>query len=264
MKRLNLGPLETNFFAWVQMRKVSVVRTGDAAKALTISQRSEEQLLSRLLLSGMIARLTKGVYLVPQRLPLGGFWGPPQALVLSEIMKFYGGQYQLTGMGVFNHYGFTTQVANRTIAYNNKISGERKIGNLIYEFIEVPTKRLGGIEEVPIEPDLTINYPTLGRTLLDAVYDWSRFNTLPRAFEWIEKSKKNRDAMTDLVKWALKAGNVSTRRRLGYWLERIQANPTLVRRLAKSVEPTSAFIPLIPGRPALGKTNKQWGLVINE
>lgn len=69
--------------------------------------------------------------------------------------------------------------------------------------------------------------------------------------------------MQKLVESALTFGNVATRRRLGYWLETLGVEPKLVKKLLKSVKPTSAFIPSVPGRPVRGKTNGRWGIVIN-
>jgi len=70
--KTELGTLEMRFLAYVQMRKMDVVRTGDIAKALNLSSKQERELLSRLSRSGMIIRLKRGAYLVPPRLPAGG------------------------------------------------------------------------------------------------------------------------------------------------------------------------------------------------
>ncbi len=248
---------KANFFAWAQMRQKTVVRLGDARKDLGLSPQQEKDLLSRMARSGIITRLTTGLYAVPPRLPLGGKWGPPEEVVLKELMEFYGGRYQLTGLAVFNRYGLSTQVANVTYAYNDKISGGRMIGNLRYVFIKVPKERLGGFTSD------RVNFPTLGRAMMDAVYDWSRFNKLPKALEKIETSKNDRAFLTDLVDCALKYGNVATRRRIGYWFEKISADPKLGNRLLKSLKPTQAFIPLYPHKPKSGATNKRWGIVDN-
>ena len=263
MNRPIFESLEAKFLAWAQMRRKTVVKLGEARELLRLSPQQEKKILSRLARSGVIVRLTNGLYLVPERLPLGGKWSPPKGLVLSELMRSYGGEYQLTGLEVFNRYRFTTQVANVTTAYNDKISGRKKIGNLMYEFIEVPKSRLGGIERISTPMGDVINYPTLGRTLMDAVYDWSRFNTLPKAYEWIAREKKNERVIKDLVDSAITAGNVATRRRVGYWLETLKVNPKFVNKLLRKVKATTAVIPLNPKKPLRGTLNRRWGVIVN-
>jgi predicted transcriptional regulator of viral defense system len=263
MQKPTFESSKANLLAWAQMRQKSTIRLGEVGEILHLSLQQEKKMLSRLALAGVITRLTTGLYALPTRLPLGGRWMAPTELVLNELMRFYGGQYQLTGLGVFNRYRLSNQIANVTIVYNDKISGWRRIGNSSFQFIKVPARRLGGFERKRMPSGLELNYPTLGRTLMDAVYDWPRFNTLPRAYQWIKETKKNRRAIEDLVECTIKYGNVSTRRRVGYWLEALNADPKLVMRLFKSVKPTKSFIPLVPRRKQPSTTSKRWGIIIN-
>src|ERR1035441_1039719 len=56
--------------------------------------------------AGMIARVWRGVYLVPPRLPLGGKWSPGEFLALDTLMATVGAKYQVCGPNAFNRYGF--------------------------------------------------------------------------------------------------------------------------------------------------------------
>ncbi|MBN2437271.1 MAG: hypothetical protein JXL20_01590 [Deltaproteobacteria bacterium] len=85
MKR-KLGMLETQFFAYVQMRKLRTVRAGDlVASVLKMAPEQERKLLSRLSRGGLIARVRQGLYLVPPDLPLGGAWTPSEALAFFRL-----------------------------------------------------------------------------------------------------------------------------------------------------------------------------------
>ena len=66
-----LGKLETQFFAYVQMRRLRTIRPGDIALSLQLTSDQERKLLSRLAKAGMIARVQRGLYLVPERLLIG-------------------------------------------------------------------------------------------------------------------------------------------------------------------------------------------------
>jgi predicted transcriptional regulator of viral defense system len=58
----NLGRLEAQFFAYVQMRKLRTVRSGDlTASALRLKPNQERKLLSRLSRGGLIARVRQGL-----------------------------------------------------------------------------------------------------------------------------------------------------------------------------------------------------------
>lgn len=112
-----LGQMERQFFAYAQMRKLQTVRTGDLTRPLRLTPRQERKLFSRLAQAGMIARVQRGLYLVPPRLPLGGKWRPDEILALDALMEDQRGRYQICGPNAFNRYGFDEQVPTRVYAY---------------------------------------------------------------------------------------------------------------------------------------------------
>ena len=67
MKR-TLGPLETQVLAYAQLRQMRMIRTGELADSLRLSGRQEREVLSRLAQGGLIARVRRGLYLLPPRL----------------------------------------------------------------------------------------------------------------------------------------------------------------------------------------------------
>jgi hypothetical protein len=81
--------------------------------------------------------------------------------------------------------------------------------------IKVNRKRLGGHGKGPDWDGQTVFYSSRVRTLLDAVYDWSRFGALPRAYRWIRDDlRAGRVAPDKLVDATLKFG---TSARSGAW-----------------------------------------------
>jgi predicted transcriptional regulator of viral defense system len=263
MKR-SLGRLETQFFAWVQLRKRATVRMGDVASALRITRKQEDELLSRLARAGVIARAKKGLYLVPDRLPLGGKWSPGEALALKTLIEDAGGRYQICGPNAFNRYRFDDQIPTVTCAYNNRFSGSRRIGSVALLLIKVSDERLGATDSVKTRDGLYLVYSSMLRTLIDAVYDWSRFNGLPRAYDWIRREiGRSSRVAGKLVQLALEYGNQGTMRRIGYLLEREGIRRSLVRKLKDALNPSSALIPWDPTRPKRGRTVRTWGVLDN-
>lgn len=251
--------------AYLQMRKVRTVRTGELTGPLGLTRLQERELFRRMARGHLIARVRPGLYLVPLQLPLGGAWTPDEILALNTLLEDRRGRYQICGPSTFNRYGFDNQLPNRVYAYNNRISGARTIGAIALTLIKVADERLGDVEQVPTTNGLTATYSSRVRTLVDAVYDWSRFNGLPRAFDWIRAElKARRITVADLVRVTLRYGDIGTVRRVGALLDREGVEAKQLRRLERALKPSTSFIPWIPTTPKRGTLDRRWGIVWND
>jgi len=260
-----LGKQEMQMLAYLQMRKSQTVKTGELTEPLQLSREQERELFRRMARGGLIARVRPGFYLVPERLPLGGSWSPDETLALNTLIRDRKGRYQICGPNAFNRYGFDNQIPNRVYAYNNRISGERTIGAVALTLIKVADERLGDTEKMKTVEGQTAVYGSRARTLVDAVYDWSRFNSLPRAYDWIRgELAANRVGAAELVAVALRYGDKGTIRRIGALLEMQDVKAGLLRKLEKVLTPSTSLIPWIPTKPKRGKINRRWGVVLND
>lgn len=266
----SLGQLEVQAIAYCQARERRAVAAGDLVRDLQWTPEQERKVLSRLARKGLIARVRRGLYLAPSRLPLGGRWNPGEALALATLMEDRNGAYQISGPNTFQRYGWTEQVPNRIYAYNNRISGDRQIGPVYFTLIKVADDRLGETEVVRTPDGLDVVYASRARSLVDAVYDWSRFDTLPRAYDWIRGEVTREDGFASkLVQVTIRYGNQGTLRRIGATLERLGVQEPLLRRMERALRPSSSFIPLVPtakkrGKPGKEKMSKRWGVVFND
>lgn len=154
--------------AYVQMRNLRTVRSGDLVAPLKLSAKQEQDLLSRMNRRGMIAQVRRGLYLVPAKLPLGGVWTPDEASALGVIMADKQARYQVTGPNAFNRYGFDEQIPSRIYVYNDALSGERTVGQVKLTLIKVNQNRLGDTEKVEMPSGETMVYSSRERTLVDA------------------------------------------------------------------------------------------------
>ena len=251
--------------AFLQMRKKRMVKTGELTGPLHLTSDQERELFRRMSHGGLIARVRPGLYLVPAQLPMGGSWSPDETLAINTLIEDRRGRYQICGPNAFNRYGFDNQVSNRVYAYNDRISGERTIGVVALTLIKVAENRLGATEEVRTADGLITVYSSRVRTLVDAVYDWSRFNSLPRAFQWVRNElTTGRITAGELVKITLQYGDKGTIRRMGLLLEREGVETKLLRKLERALNPSKGLIPFIPRRPKRGTANPRWGVVNNE
>jgi predicted transcriptional regulator of viral defense system len=175
-----------------------------------------------------------------------------------------GGRYQICGPNAFNRYGFSDQVPNRVYAYNNRLSGERTIGAISLTLIKVADTRLGDTEESTTREGLIVAYSSRVRTLVDAVYDWARFGSLPRGYVWVTRDLAARRVTPKaLVAATLRYGDVGTIRRMGALLEKKGANAGLVRKLEDALPESTGTIPWIPTLPKRGTLDRRWRLIMN-
>ena len=201
---------------------------------------------------------------MPPRLPVGGKWSPGEFLALTTLIADKNGTYQICGPNAFSRYGWDDQVPNRIYVYNNRISGERNIGAVTLTLIKVADERLGAIEVVKTPNGIDVVYSSMPRSLMDAVYDWSRFNSLPRAYDWIRTELHKDDRLAAaLVNVSLLYGNQGTLRRIGKLLTMEGVPEPLLRKLEKALRPSSSLIPWIPHLPKRGETDQRWGIVCN-
>jgi predicted transcriptional regulator of viral defense system len=247
------------------MRGTGTVQTGDLTGPLQITEKQERELLSRMARAGIIAKVRRGLYLVPPRLPLGGVWSPDQALAINTLMDDRQATYQVCGPNAFNHYGLDDQIPIRVYAYNDRLSGERKIGTVELTLIKVATKRLGGTERVQTALGGKLTYSSRARTLVDAAYDWSRFDSLPRGYSWIRTELgAGRVQASELVRNVVAYGNQGTVRRIGALLEQECVEEKLLRRLESALNPSKSVIASVPGAPRRGAFSRRWGVILNE
>ena len=114
---------------------------------------------------------------------------------------------------------------------------------------------------------LVLTLPDLAdfRTLMDAVYDWSRFNSLPRGFSWIRQAVEDDSGIpSELAETTIKYGNQATIRRIGYLLETLSEPSSLLDLFQQHLTASKSLIPWIPGKPARGTVNRTWGVIVNE
>ena len=260
-----LGKQESALLAYVQMRDLREIRSGDLTGPLKITPRQESTLLYRMNQRGLIAQVRKGLYLVPAKLPLGGVWTPSQALAINCLMKDKNAKYQVCGPNAFSRYGFDEQIPSRIYIYNDAVSGQRKIGSIELTLIKVKSERLGLTDSIADASGELMVFSSRARTLMDAVYDWSRFDSLPRAYQWIRNDiESGKIKATELAESVIQYGNTSSIRRIGAILEKIYVKDAVLELLEREISSTTAKIPLVPEKATKGSLMKRWSVVDNE
>lgn len=200
-KNPELGAMGAKFFAYMQMKELEIVHTGQLQKPFRISALQERKLLYRLNRSGLIFRLLRGVYLVPNRIPPGGFWRPNDYLIIARDMPYDKANYYIGGLTAFNKHGFSTQISNQLSVYNDKILGLKDFGGIKIKFYKIAKKYISGFDTLPIVSQVqTVNIANLAKTILDAINYNKRCQA--RGYEALSMRRNNMkiwtvDAFTD-------------------------------------------------------------------
>ena len=259
-----LGKLGTAFFSLAQTRHLEIVRLGELQEPLGLSANQEHQLLKRLTRNGFIVRLSPGTFLVPNKIPAGGFWQPNSNYLILKLMELYEAKYYVGGMSAIQYYGLTTQIPNEITLCNDKINAKRIIGSQKFNLIKVQSEKLTGKIAIDLKNDEgEIYIASLAQTLLDAVQYWKRLGSVPDAYDWIKQKANNNELVSELVQLTSQCSNIITIRRIGYCLETCGISPLILKPLRKKLTATQGWVAFDPNRPSKGKTNKQWRIIDN-
>ena len=259
------GSLEMKAIAYLQLKKLKTVSIRDFQDVLGIARQTEKDLLSNLNKKGVILRLTTGYYLIPDKISPSSNAIIDGMEILVYLMQYYNARYMISGPTAIYYYGYTTQIPNRIYVYNDKIYGDKQIGGSSFVFMKTSAKRLKAVKILKSYDGTKIPYASKARLLIDCIYDWNRYNTIPKVFKWIkDEIEKDSGIAEKLVSSAIRYGNKSVQRRLGYLLEKLDVNVKFVDRLQKKIADSKSLIPLIPNIDFKGSVNKKWGLIIND
>lgn len=254
---------KTQFFAYIQMTGKILVYQGDLQAEFGFTLKQEQALLSKLALQGLIIRLKRGIYLVPQKLPPGGKWQPNSLYIISHFMALTTQYYYIGGHYAFNHYGLSEQIPNTLSVYNDTLSGERKFGVITVKFFKVSRNKLKNPSILKINNETQVNISSLTRTLLDAVMDWNRYGTLPKAYFWIKQFMEDEQVIKQLISETKKYGNLGAKKRIGYVIYKLSNKIELSKPLLTTIKKSKALIPLDPNCGRKGSVVKDWGVIDN-
>ena len=136
---------------------------------------------------------------------------------------------------------------------------------ILFAGVLICEQRLGETEEVEIASGIKLLYSSRARTLIDAVYDWSRFDSLPRGYSWIRgELDARRITASQLVRIAIAYGNQGTIRRIGALLDQEGATEKQLRALESALNPSKSVIAAVPRAPRRGPFSKRWRVIHNE
>lgn len=202
--------------------------------------------LNRMVVSGKIAKLSKGKYYKPENTPFGNLQ-PKQAQVVKDLLEDNGRiTGYLTGYSIYNQLGLTTQVSNTIQIGKNEIRSNFKRERYTISFIK--QKNIITKENIPLLQILdAIRYI---KKIPDASIELSCRRLLAILGSLLEKDK------ITLVRLALKYPPV-TRALLGAMLDQLKKTDS-IQPLLKSLNPITKY--KLPGATKILLSTEKWNI----
>lgn len=202
--------------------------------------------LNRMVVSGKIAKLSKGKYYKPENTPFGNLQ-PKQAQIVKDLLEDNGRiTGYLTGYSIYNQLGLTTQVSNTIQIGKNEIRPSFKRERYTISFIK--QKNTITKENIPLLQILdAIRYI---KKIPDSTIELSCRRLLAILGNLLEKDK------ITLVRLALKYPPV-TRALLGAMLEQLK-QIDLTQSLLKSLNPITKY--KLPGVAKILLSTEKWNI----
>ncbi|OQA04283.1 MAG: hypothetical protein BWY69_00039 [Planctomycetes bacterium ADurb.Bin401] len=231
--------------------------TTDFAKKLFGNLTKASYILTCLTKKGRLLQLQRGKYLlIPIKAP-NQQWSFNELVLAALWME--GIPYYIGFYTMYNYWGFTEQVPQTVFVLNTKRSCKKKIGQILFRAVKIDELKYYGVQKIKIENE-TVCISDKERTLVDflnnPVGSQSVENTLRLGIKQIDIEK--------FIKYLLKFPIAAVRKRAGYLLEKIGAEPKMLKRLQKSIVDDNTYVVLDPRKKnRKGSVSKEWRIIVN-
>ena len=245
----------------------------DAAVQLGFSEGYMHQLLHRLVKSGWIYSVRRGLYASTGRLP--GYSIAHDYAIATRLVQ----PSALCRFTALSYHELTEQIPFRTIHVmtpkkvvtpgmrrGNKPAGRSRhaweIRGLNYEYYHVKPEHFFGIERVYVAGNLWVPMTDKERTILDLFVAPFWAGSFESVYGILKQNLTEQTLdIPKLVKYAVRYDEASLTKRLGWCLEELGVSETILRPLLEMR--ISGYRVLDPDRIAHGRCNKRWMIIDN-
>jgi predicted transcriptional regulator of viral defense system len=254
------GPKETAVISRLSYENAAIITIEQFDKWFDFDPALRKQIIFRLKKKGILIAIKRGVYFYS---PLES--GPAGSRINEFLVApvfFPRGNYYVGYSIMYNYYGFTDQIFQTMYILNTSLQREKIIGGMRFKMVKITLQKMYGLAKIKIK-DTEVKVSDRERTLIDLFYFSAPVGGLKKAFEILEEQVTDRRVnIGKLVKYAAKFPNVSTRKRIGFVLEKAGISYKKLGPLCKTVSKTS-FISLFPSKSRKGTLNRKWMVIEN-
>lgn len=255
------GPKETEVISRLSYEKVTIITKKQFDKLFGQSVLTR-QIIYQLKKKGILKPIIKGIYYYS---PLES--GPAGRRInefLIPSVLFPKDNYYLGYSTMYNYYGLTEQIFQTFYILNTSLQREREICGVLYKLLKVPANRMYGLEKVKIKNSEVI-VSDRERTLIDLVYFPDPVGGLKNALGIFKnESLSKKTDLKKLIRYTSKFPNISTRKRIGFILEKAGVSEQMLAPLLKSVKKRATLVTLYGSKSRKGEVNNKWKVVTDD
>ena len=254
-----LGRKEAELVARLMYENKKIVTTEDIDNYIPEGYKYRRQLVYSLKTKSILSPIKRGVYVFT---PLDSV---PTGIRINEFLIpalfFPDNNYYIGYSTMFSYYGFTDQVFQTVYVLNTTRCREMDIRGVTYKFVKVPENRIYGVDSITVE-GMEVIVSSRERTLVDLIYFNKPVGGLSPALRIFKRitGEKGYD-IRKFIRYAASFPNVTTRKRIGLELEKINISGPILKPLRESIKDTaiSSF-----NSSRKGSINKTWRVIIND
>ncbi|MFC1485305.1 type IV toxin-antitoxin system AbiEi family antitoxin [bacterium] len=218
-------------------------------------------ILYQLKKKGILKSINRGIY----------YYSPiesgPNGIRINEFLipslLFPKRNYYLGFGTMYNYYGFTDQIFQTFYVLNTSIQKDRSIDSRKFKLLRIKKNRLYGLTKIKVQ-DSEVIVSNRERTLIDLIYFPDPVGGLKKAFEIFKLQIKDKKIdVKKLIKYTILFPNVSTRKRIGFLLEKCGIADAELKPLLKNIE-NASLTTLYGSKSRKGSINNKWKVIIDD
>lgn len=252
--RRTLSDRESRVLSELSYKNKNIFTLSDIKKLVE----KPKNFLDQLTRKKWILRIRREVYLIT---PLdAGERGADSYTVHSFVLgSLLTKPYYIGYWSALNHYGFTEQTPPCVYVATSKPRNSRKILNTEFKFVTITLKKMFDIESMTIENN-PVNISSPEKTFVDCLDHPEHAGGIDEVAKALYFSKDELK-LEKLARLAIKIGNSTVIKRLGYLSEIFELNECL--EVLSKAPIKKGYSKLDPMSPKKGKIKEKWSLFIN-
>lgn len=256
-ERKSLSKTESYLLSKLSEEETEIFTVKEVSKALNKSYAVSRKIISNLKAKRWLERIDTGKYLI---LPLSAGVRPKytehEFIIGSKLIE----PYYISYWSALNYHHMTEQIPFSVFIATTKRKSNRKILDVNYIFVALSKKKFFGYSNVTIAGKAVL-ISDREKTIADCLDHPEYCGDITEA----AKALKSRNISFErIVDYAIKMGNATILKRLGYLSEALKLNPgdKIMKKMLKNISRGySVLDPSLTSRK--GAYNERWRLLVN-
>ncbi len=249
----SLSKQEYDLLSSFAIKNQKAITVEDVKASFEFSEGKIRVMLHRLEKKGWLERIEKGKYLL---VPLEGRegWAEHPFVILPKLVK----NYYISYRSALSYYGLTEQIPLYVFAATTERKSPVEFQGYLYKFARMGKRKFFGYGKIKIS-DTEINIADREKAITDCLDREEYSGGITEIFKALCSNKEQFD-FGRMADYALKIGNSSLVRRLGFLLDLIEQDTSKLENKIGAFR----YIYLSSALPKkkLG-TNRKWKLILN-